>query len=362
MRQPRTPDIRHGSARDARRRAARLAILIVALGVGLTAAGSAVAAVTLSHSASVTTFTNDQATWSIRTAITAAGAGPCYVSKVVTRSGRVLVDDSKGAGYVNDSEFGGLATFGFHLARRIGGRTFIDDQPWTENNAWPVDGRTANAHDGFGVRAATFLGARMEHGRGVLRCRVSFGDPWDARLATATYSYVFEPARVRLAITVAFRRPAGPTAFLKEPKLAFAVGSGGGFRSISTPSRSCTASLPVTCQSAPSGPVIFQGPKSLVIAGSAFGSWDDAAARRPSFGPVDGRGDLVRWNCYGGDPRNVDRWELIGRRTGRGAPYTSATVLMTGWEGGRGPYDCEPLSRLMVDETQHAAVTFSIKP
>lgn len=46
----------------------------------------------------------------------------------------------------------------------------------------------------------------------------------------------------------------------------------------------------------------------------------------------------------------VRRWELGGWKDGNRVsgdyptlPYAGSMVLFTGWEGGRGPYDCEPL-------------------
>lgn len=46
----------------------------------------------------------------------------------------------------------------------------------------------------------------------------------------------------------------------------------------------------------------------------------------------------------------VRRWELAGWKDGNrdsgnypDLPYAGSMVLFTGWEGGRGPYDCEPL-------------------
>jgi hypothetical protein len=57
------------------------------------------------------------------------------------------------------------------------------------------------------------------------------------------------------------------------------------------------------------------------------------------------------WDCNAGAnpmPSNggVRRWEFHGASTGGNyTPYTRVGTLATGWEGGRGAFDCEPLSR-----------------
>jgi hypothetical protein len=74
-----------------------------------------------------------------------------------------------------------------------------------------------------------------------------------------------------------------------------------------------------------------------------FDAWAVEAATRPAAYPVDTASiDGVLWPCHGGDPAGpmMRRWELAGRR-GR-----SIGALLPAWEGGRGGFDCEPLSRV----------------
>src|SRR6266542_1762981 len=63
-------------------------------------------------------------------------------------------------------------------------------------------------------------------------------------------------------------------------------------------------------------------------------------------------GPPYSWDCnspsyYPASPlaQNVRRWEIFGASGGEYQPYSRVATLATGWEGGRGAYDCEPLYR-----------------
>ncbi|HWH06832.1 MAG TPA: hypothetical protein VNT23_10425, partial [Gaiellaceae bacterium] len=69
--------------------------------------------------------TNEDGTWTVRTRCRAERGkvvGPGYVSRLVLPDGRVVVDDFRRRGTLNDPEFGGLGAFGWHHARGRPGR------------------------------------------------------------------------------------------------------------------------------------------------------------------------------------------------------------------------------------------------
>jgi hypothetical protein len=270
-------------------------------------------------------------------------AGPGYIYRAA-KAGRVVVDDSKrGEGNINDPDYGGIGTFGFHLGRKLEGeQEFVGNRAWHLNNAWPIDGRRASARDGFGVRQAKLLKA----GNREVAVRVWFADPWDPNVAVATYRWKFKGGKAHLSFTVRFRQPQGPQAFIKEPKLAVSASNVPVIRSKSS---KWGGALPKTGQSRPTRFPIGMG-SLRVTPHKIWPGWVGAASGRPQFGPVDGPGDHVVWKP--GPP--TQKWEFIRRANRNG------TVLFTGWEGGRGPYDAEPLSRLMVNETRKARLTVQL--
>ena len=83
------------------------------------------------------------------------------------------------------------------------------------------------------------------------------------------------------------------------------------------------------------------------------------ALRARDTGSVDG----VRWSCHSPSPAAEvhRRWETVARRGADGAPL-AVSVLFPAWEGGRGAYDCEPLSRLLgpAGETFAAQLTYRL--
>jgi hypothetical protein len=309
-------------------------------------------------------WANDLGHWTILTNL-GGPVGPGYISRFKTRAGVFVNDDLRaGEGFLNDPHYGGLGTFGWHHARRLErGELGPDDEfgaavagapnDWLQNNAWPVDGRhLASRCSGFGVTAASVeLTPRVADGVGRMQVRVVLGDRWDPQIASLLYSYAFRPKSVGIRLNVAFRVPAGPPAFLKEPRVCFQAGQWAGFeRMLVTEAsgrlRQWSGSLPRTGQALPGPRVRHVGashPQIDIEVAEAFTGWAEAAAGREQFGAVDGPGDGVVWDCHGGVPRQ--RFEMVRRANGE------ATFLLCAWQGGRGPYDCEPLSRAIAAES-----------
>jgi hypothetical protein len=300
--------------------------------------------------------------------------GPGYISRFKTRSGVLLNDDLRaGSGFINDPRYGGLGTFGWHHARRIDRHGIgPEDQfgaanpgapsDWLQNNAWPIDGRhLASRCDGFGVTGCVTLhDPEVANGRGRHVLLVEYGDPWDRKIATATYSYTFAREAVEQRIAVTFRVPAGPPAFVKEPRVCYTAGRPPGFtdlyvRQADGRLRRWRGKLPRTGQAQP-GPRLRMAcgmhPSFHVEVEEAFDGWAEAAATRPRFGEVDSPGDGIVWDCHGGVPRS--RFEMIRWES------CESAFLLCAWQGGRGPYDCEPLSRAIADESHGLAVTIRV--
>lgn len=80
------------------------------------------------------------------------------------------------------------------------------------------------------------------------------------------------------------------------------------------------------------------------------------------------------WNCNATDDRdfpfsspeestahqNVRRWEFGGYSSGNFTPYTQLMLLATGWEGGRGAFDCESTYRPFPNKSYRVEMTYSV--
>jgi hypothetical protein len=373
----------------------RLAALTLLLPLALVAAArgtEAPPAVTLAVAGDVLRVTNNDGTWTVRTRCHAERGwfvGPGYVSRLVLPDGRVLVDDWRHRGSLNDPVFGGLGAFGWHHSRGRPGKL-----RFTGRNAWEIDGRTcAAANHGFGVTASRLIEQPLASGDAVtFAIAVDFSDmyTYPAPLLRVEYRYRFEPDVVKSWIEIVPLCPRGRCgrtrrlAFVKEPKLVAHV-TGGRFTRMATfdedgslacqyvgggPARGpilrtgqCgapeRARLQLDFGSARSGAdghcaeraclsvVMQSGPTTAWDGGDGLDAWALSAARLPAAlrrdtGSVDG---LV-WGCHThspADPR-VRRWETAARRGPDGA-YTALGGIFPAWEGGRGGYDCEPLAR-----------------
>ena len=307
---------------------------------------------------------NEDGRWTVYTRCVPGVVGAGYVARVETADGRVVVDDAVGPGTLNDTDYGGLGAFGWHHARGRPGSLRFD-----RHNAWEISTRAcASVNRGFGVTDSRVL----ERTATSLAVEVDLSDPYTRPrpLMRVRYRYELEPHALRTGVTVTELCDEGRCgrtsrlAFIKEPKLVVHAG----------PAYDRVAVLDdrgqTVCESGRRGPregsilvteqcddaaraVVRLGPCRPACldvetdgwAGSkdGFDAWAVEAATRPAAYPVDTASiDGVLWPCHGGDPGGpmMRRWELAGRR-GR-----SIGALLPAWEGGRGGYDCEPLSRV----------------
>jgi hypothetical protein len=308
-------------------------------------------------------LSNEDGRWTVYTRCVPGVVGPGYVARVETPAGRVLVDDTVGPGTLNDTDYGGLGAFGWHHARgRPGSLRF------RHGNAWEISTRAcASANRGFGVTASRVL----EHSATSLAVEVDLSDRFTQprALMRVRYRYEVEPRALRTEVTVTELCGLGRCgrtrrlAFVKEPKLV--VHTGRAFRRVEVldgrgrpvcesgakgPHRGpilvteqCDDPARETVRFGPCRPACLDVQAKGWAGREGFDRWAVDAAKRPAAYPVDTASiDGVLWPCHGGDPagRMLRRWELAGRR-GR-----SLGALLPAWEGGRGGYDCEPLSRL----------------
>ena len=325
---------------------------------------------------------NDHGRWTIFTRCVPGLVGPGYVARVETAGGDVLVDDELGPGTLNDTDFGGLAAFGWHHARGRPGRL-----RFTLHNAWEISTRQcARSNGGFGVSATRV----REHSGTSLTLDVDLTDRWTQPepVMRVRYRYRLEPQALRSDVTVVElcdRGRCGTTsklAFVKEPKLVVhtgpaydrvdvldrggravcSSGANGPVRGPILRTRQCGDPARTTVRFGPCRPACLD-----VEAGGWAGSTDgfdawavDAAARPSAFAVDTPSVDGVLWPCHGGDPGGPmqRRWELAGRR-GR-----SIGALLAAWEGGRGGYDCEPLARAFgpAGESWAAFASYSLGP
>lgn len=323
--------------------------------------------------------------------------GPGYVSRLVAADGTLLVDDVREPGPLNDPRYGGLGAFGWHHARGEPGATALGLA-----NAWEVSGRQcARANGGFGVAGSRVL-RRPRAGDLVpeLTVEVDLTDAYTQPrpLVRVRYRYRLEPEALVSWVAVTTLCPAGRCgrtplrAFVKEPKLVASVTGGATAETVTYDA----AGRPV-CRYAgggpPAGPVLETGQCSanerlrvrwedagscstrvcLEVElrdaagpweGGALDRWALAAAARPALGRRDtGSIDGVVWDCHAPSPAaDVHRrWETVARRRSDGTPL-AVSVLFAAWQGGRGAFDCEPLSRLFgpAGETYTAQATYRL--
>ncbi|HVM16356.1 MAG TPA: hypothetical protein VM290_02085 [Gaiellaceae bacterium] len=340
--------------------------------------------------------TNEDGTWTVRTRCRARGGrvvGPGYVSRLVLPDGRVVVDDFRRRGSLNDPEFGGLGAFGWHHARGRPGRL-----RFTTENAWELSGRLcARANHRFGVVATRVTQPPEWSARGVeLAVAVDFSDMYTfpRPLLRVTYRYRFERSVVKSWIEVAPRCASGRcgrtrlSAFVKEPKLV-ARANGGGYTRMATfaddgslvciyagggpargpilktgqcaaPARtrlrfdygSATSGVEGGCGARPCLNVVMRSYDDDTATtgpwhGGGLDAWAVASARRAAaFGRDTASIDRVVWRCHGRSPASprVRRWETHARRSLAGG-LSAVGGLFPAWQGGRGGYDCEPLAR-----------------
>jgi hypothetical protein len=263
--------------------------------------------------------------------------GPGYVGRLELPDGRVLVDDLREPGPLNDPRYGGLGAFGWQHARRGEG-------------LWDLHGRLdAAANGGFGVaRSAVARGPETAADGAVeLELRVEYRDGWSDPVMAATYRYRFAESEVVCALDVVqLWDGTGPPAFVKEPKAVTSltgsvdavevVGADGGvLRTIDL------AALPDpwkgTAQIDDLGRsglrLLAAPPLTISLDAGGFDAW---AALAESRQPLSGAGAAY---CLDGG-RLKRRWEVVKRRD---QPETSC--LFNAWEGGSGYPDCEDASR-----------------
>jgi hypothetical protein len=306
---------------------------------------------------------NEDGRWTVYTRCVPGIVGPGYVARVETADGRVLVDDAVGPGTLNDTEYGGLGAFGWHHARgRPGSLRF------GRSNSWEISTRAcASASRGFGVAASRVL----ERTPSSLAVEVDLSDRYTRPrpLMRVLYRYDLEPRALRTEVTVTELCGLGRCghtrrlAFMKEPKLVMHAGPAyrrvevldGRGDSVCSSGRNGPRRGPIviteqcddparkTVRFGPCRPACLEVEADDWMGADGFDAWAAEAASRPAAYPVDTASiDGVLWPCHGGDPGGpmMRRWELAGRR-GR-----SIGALLPAWEGGRGGYDCEPLSRV----------------
>jgi hypothetical protein len=101
--------------------------------------------------------------------------------------------------------------------------------------------------------------------------------------------------------------------------------------------------------------------------------WAVNSHYRPTVADVDqpnsnsNNGLPYSWDCNSSyyPPSPIDQgvrgWEFGGTSGGAYQPYSNVMTLATGWEGGRGAFDCEPTSRMFgVDEGYTVEMNFSV--
>jgi hypothetical protein len=279
----------------------------------------------------------------------------------------------------------------------------------------------AEANGGTGVYAVSWSGPRHAGSEVVFRFDVWLRDP-GRPVARVRYDYTFGRSAVR--VKVAVRVLPAANRFVKEPKLVALVrggafrrmsvygrafqkgvlkGSPASTRVLRTEHSGRPDRLRVTwdygrdateegtnsCAQAPCFTVAgAASPSTPWENGRAgFDGWAVAAAREASTWRRDTRGARVVSTCgvqaRRTDDRNGDgkldareralvseraspdqdaqrRWEHGGWKANREAAYSASSTAFLGWQGSRGPGDCEPLERALRPATWTAYLVYSV--
>ena len=214
-------------------------------------------------------------------------------------------------------------------------------------------------------------------------------------LLRVRYRYRVSADVVRLAVAVT-TFPA-PGVFVKEPKLVATLRGGGfrrmavfgsafqkgilegapeGTRVLSTDhaanparrrvrwdyGRSATVDDAAACAPGPCFEAVVEAAPGVAWENGevGFDGWAVASARRARTWPRDTTGGGLAWRCSTSpDLDGVRRWEFGGWKALNASdpvenpnPYAAAEASFIGWEGGRGPRDCEPLERALAPEPE----------
>ena len=334
----------------------------------------------LSHTGAAIVVDNDDGSWTVHTGCLGHGRGPGYIARLVTRNGRIVIDDPQEPGSLNDPRYGGLGTFGWHHARGTPRALRL-----TTDNAWEINGRTcAGGNGGFGVASAELVEPpRVVEGSQRFAIAVSFRDAW-ATVLRATDRYRFERDRVRVRVDIEEQCADGrcgttrERAFVKEPKvIAHANGDGADYKRTVTLGEDGEPVCRYDGRGPAEGPILATGQcgdqrrSALRFEGGTaqdlvvrvddvdFRQWAQVASLRPPALASDtDTGDGVVWDCHGGVPSLplVQRWEAYARTSGE------TGGLFPAWQGGRGAYDCEPLSRLFGDDVWSITLQYRLQP
>jgi hypothetical protein len=329
--------------------------------------------------------------------------GPGYIARVIRRAPdnvKIVEDETPlrdGAGNLVSGS--GLGGFAFHLAR--GQSPFF----FNGNTAWPVEGRFCKEDLGFGVQRAQILRGPVQVGpnRADLDIDVYFQEWCNRDIARVRYKYQVLDSVVKVWVLVTELDDGcvaynGGVAWIKEPKffnsvlpadytrlqvfkadntLAQNVVHGDNpdnlwcswlganpkvdtrqcendqrarFRwdfgtDVTGPGNCSTTRLCLTAigRAYAGGSDITPGGASYNWEKSGLGidQWAALSAGRPKANTQDGPGDGYHPSQCA-RPLNGElerRWELTG-----GPGWGGFRGLFHGWEGGVGPYDCEPQS------------------
>ncbi|HZM80563.1 MAG TPA: hypothetical protein VFC19_32905 [Candidatus Limnocylindrales bacterium] len=349
--------------------------------------------------------------------------GPGYFGRLI-RNNVVLFNDEAGPPGGLNAMRGGLGTFGFHYARgwrpyaleNSPFTTDIDNRQCSNGHSqgvYRVDVRQGPfISGGVGVLDLT-VWIRDNWGR-TFRGPDSDGDGiGDAGIRLDYDIRVYESVIKQWAsVTTYFQQNGEGDAYVKEPKFTGTVpNSQAGWRRIAIfhgtngleRMRTFTGNLPVgsrhdydndrlrvrydfmtdststggACSTtAPCLNVLFRatppgGSWNFWESGGASGldAWAVRSDSRPAVNTVDqpnsnpNNGLPTSWDCNGSSPigQGVRGWEFGGTSGGQFQPYSKIMTLATGWEGGRGAFDCEPLYRVFgVDEGFTVEMNYSV--
>ncbi len=287
---------------------------------------------------------------------------------------------------------------------------------------YALEGRMcATSNGGTGVYAVSWSGPRRAVNAIVFRFDVWLRDP-GRPVARVRYDYEFGRSAVRAAVEVRTQRAAGR--FVKEPKLVAVVRGGAFRRmsvygrefqkGVLTGAQASTRVLRTEHSAQPDrirvtwdygraateegNAPCAQAPCFTVVAGASpttpwengrvgLDGWALAAAHEAKTWPRDTRGARVVSTC-GVQPKRADdrdrngkldareraqvseraspgqdaqrRWEHGGWKANPGAPYSASSTAFLGWQGSRGPGDCEPLERALRPATWTAYLVYSV--